>query len=141
MRGIYYLISGYIWGMASMVQAEITPYCWLLDAGKIEVSPTTLKLYTIDKGGQYSVSGTASFSIITSGATRLQLVNGTAITVNDKIEISLNASGIEDLEQKRLWTGTYHLILDVATLNGVFLNRSEDVNSAIDGVASPIVCQ
>lgn len=149
MRNLCQILSVCILSLTSVAQAGgMPPYCWSLDAGLLGVSPTTLRLHAIDMGGQYSVLGTASFDIITfPSVTRVRLVNGTATTVNDKIEISLNASGVEDIEdseQKRLWTGTYHLILDAATLNGIALSRaSEDAsfNPARREEASQTTCQ
>lgn len=145
MRNLCRILLVCILSLTSVAKAGTPPYCWSLDTGLLGVSPTTLKLYAIDMGGQYSVLGTASFDIITfPPVTRVRLVNGIAIPVNDKIEISLNASGIEDSEQNRLWSGTYHLILDATTLNGVFLSRaSEDASSnpAISGGASLTICQ
>lgn len=144
MRKLYQILLFCILSFASSVQAG-TPYCWSLYSGLLGVSSTTLKLHVTDIEDQYLVSGTASFNIITfPPVTRVRLVNGTAATVNDKIEVSLNASGVENAEQSRLWTGTYHLILDATTLNGVFFSRkSEDDNSnpAISGEASLTTCQ
>ncbi len=134
-----------ILNVTSVAKAEVAPFCWSLDSGLVGVSSTTLKLYATDMGGQYSVLGTASFNLITfPPVTRVRLVSGTAATVNDKIEISLNASGTEDSERGILWTGTYHLILDATTLSGEFLSRaSEDAsfNPAISGEASLTICQ
>ncbi|WP_430233156.1 hypothetical protein [Nitrosomonas communis] len=51
--------------------------------------------------------------------------------LSDKIEISLHASEAENIPnsaQKRLWSGTYHLILDANTLNGIFLLRASEDN-------------
>ena len=144
MRKLYQILLFCILSFASSVQAG-TPYCWSLYSGLLGVSSTTLKLHVTDIEDQYLVSGTASFSIITfPPVTRVRLVNGTAATVNDKIEVSLNASGIEGPEQDRLWIGTYHLVLNPATLNGTFLARpSENANSnpATSGEATLITCQ
>ena len=144
MKNLCQILLVCILSFTSVAQAEVSPYCWSLDSDLVGVSPTTLKLYATDMGGQYSVLGAASFDIITFPlVTRVRLVSGTAATVNDKIEISLSASGIEDAEQSILWTGTYHLILDATTLNGEFLNRaSEDASfTAISGEASLTICQ
>lgn len=146
MKTISHLLLITILSLASVAQAGSAPHCWLLSTGLVGVSQTRLQLFVFDEEA-HQVSGTASFDIITFPlVTRTRLVTGSSTTVNDKIEISLHTSEAEsvpDSEQKRLWSGTYHLILDATTLNGIFLLRaSEDApDQTLNGEATLTKCE
>lgn len=160
MKTIIHLLLISIFSLASVAQAESTPHCWDLSIpGFLGVSSTRLQLFGFDeearqdehhkkkeKDKKHLVSGTASFDIITFPLfTHTRLVTGSSTTVNNKIEISLHASeaeNIPDSEQKNLWSGTYHLILDAATLNGIFLLRAseDDPQRTTSGEATSTNC-
>lgn len=142
MKTISHLLLVSILSLASVAQARSDPHCWSLSVeGLVGVSQTRLQLFGFDeeahqhehhkkKHEKHLVSGTASFDIITFPLfTRTRLVTGSTTMVGDKIEISLHASeaeNIPDSERKFLWSGTYHLILDPNTLNGIFLLRASE---------------
>lgn len=159
MKTINHLLLVSIFSLASVAQADSAPYCWLLNTAMPGHGDTQLQLFGFnDQANQEAnhrkknetrlVSGTASFDIITTPPFQhhTRQVTGSSTTVSDKIEISLHASEAEnvpDSAQKRLWSGTYHLILDANTLNGIFLLRAseDDPQQTFNGEATFTQCE
>ncbi|SFM69619.1 hypothetical protein [Nitrosomonas communis] len=155
MKTISHLLLVTIFSFASVAQADSAPYCWLLDTAMPGHGNTQLQLFDFNDEANHRknnknrlVSGTASFDIITTPPFQhhTRLVNGSSTTVNDKIEISLHASEAEnvpDSGQKSLWSGTYHLILDANSLNGIFLLRAseDDPQRTLNGEATLTKCE
>lgn len=134
MKILLQLIMVGILGLASGAHAG-APLCWWLSAPGLGSSATTLKLYAADMGGQFILSGTASYSLITFPVTNIVLLMvGTAALLNGNIEASLEGKGVSPSPENGLQTQDYYLILNAGTLNGSFISNSTS------GTASSIAC-
>jgi hypothetical protein len=99
--------------------------CWSLSAPGVGSTATTLKLYANDMGGQFIVSGTASFSLVTFPPTNVVLLAvGTAAFLNGQIQVALEGKGVSPSAQTTLQSQDYYLILNPATLNGTYVSNS-----------------
>jgi hypothetical protein len=131
MKALLHLIVVAILGLASVAHAA-TPLCWSLSAPGLGSTSTTLKLYANDMGGQFILSGTASFSLVTFPVTNVVLlVVGTAALLNGQIQASLHATGVAPSPPNSLQTQDYYLILNAATLNGSYISNSSGTAAAI----------
>lgn len=133
MKTLLHLIVVGILGLASVAHAA-TPLCWSLPALSVGSTATTLKLYADDMGGQFIVSGTASYSLTTLPVTNIALlVVGTAVYLNGNIHVALEGKGLAPSPPNTVQTQDYYLVLNPATLNGTFISNSS-------GTATFVAC-
>lgn len=130
MKTLLHLIVVGILGLASAVQAA--PFCWSLSAPGVGASQTVLQLYASDMGGQFILSGTASYSLTTFPVTNVVLLAvGTATFLNGQIQASLRATGVAPSPPNSLQTRDYYLILNATTLNGNYISDESGSGTAL----------